>query len=63
MKAFKYSNTYTYSGIDRVDSNIGYEINNVVSCCNICNRAKSNMKLDEFNEWRMKLAKYALETQ
>ena len=63
MKAFKYSNTYTYSGIDRVDSNIGYEIDNVVSCCNICNRAKSNMKLDEFNEWRIKLAKYALATQ
>lgn len=27
-------------GLDRIDSNVGYEINNVVSCCFICNTIK-----------------------
>lgn len=28
-------------GLDRLDSNIGYEITNVVSCCMICNTIKN----------------------
>lgn len=28
-------------GLDRLDSNKGYEITNVVSCCNICNTIKN----------------------
>lgn len=58
IKANKYGDDYFYSGIDRINSNIGYEINNVASCCNICNRAKNNMELDDFNKWRLQLAKY-----
>lgn len=34
-----------YNGIDRVDSKKGYDIDNVVSCCEMCNR----MKLDYNN--------------
>ena len=30
------------SGLDRIDSNKGYEIDNVVSCCNFCNGLKSD---------------------
>ena len=33
---------YLFNGIDRVDSSKGYEPNNVVPCCEYCNR----MKLD-----------------
>ena len=40
-----------YNGIDRIDSNIGYHIDNVVPCCKTCNRAKSNLGLDEFKIW------------
>lgn len=29
-------------GIDRLDSNIGYKLDNIVLCCIDCNRAKSN---------------------
>lgn len=29
-----------YTGIDRVDNSIGYEINNCVPCCKICNILK-----------------------
>jgi hypothetical protein len=40
-----------YNGIDRVDSTKGYTPDNVVSCCKICNTAKSNLPLAEFKEW------------
>jgi hypothetical protein len=31
------------SGLDRINNNIGYYMNNVVSCCKICNQLKSNI--------------------
>jgi hypothetical protein len=31
------------SGIDRIDSNLGYDPGNVVSCCKNCNTVKSNL--------------------
>jgi hypothetical protein len=37
-------------GIDRVDSNIGYYLNNCVPCCYKCNQIKMNMKPIEFLE-------------
>ena len=43
--------TYGYNGIDRVDSARGYETDNVVPCCWICNRAKYTMSVDEFLAW------------
>lgn len=36
------------AGIDRVDSSAGYVKGNIVRCCEKCNRAKSNMTVDEF---------------
>jgi 5-methylcytosine-specific restriction endonuclease McrA len=47
----------TYNGIDRVDSKKGYTSDNVVTCCKICNRAKSNMTLQEFQQWISQLIK------
>ncbi len=41
---------YIYNGIDRLDNNIGYIIDNCVSCCKRCNYAKHNMTKDEFIE-------------
>jgi hypothetical protein len=43
--------TYKYSGVDRIDSTMGYEIDNVVPCCWKCNRAKSTMPVNEFLLW------------
>ena len=37
-------------GLDRVDYNIGYEINNVVSCCGQCNLAKHVKTKSQFIE-------------
>lgn len=34
-------------GLDRIDNNIGYHINNVVHCCGTCNRIKSELLTQE----------------
>jgi hypothetical protein len=39
------------NGIDRVDNTLGYELGNVIPCCSVCNRAKSNLPLDYFLRW------------
>lgn len=39
---------YTYNGLDRLNSNLGYEKENCVACCKKCNMAKSDMNLNEF---------------
>ena len=44
-----------FNGIDRIDSNIGYTLFNVVPCCEKCNRAKNIMSQDEFKEWIKKI--------
>jgi hypothetical protein len=46
---------FIYNGIDRINNNIGYEINNVVPCCGICNQAKSNLDFDYFVKWISKV--------
>ena len=43
--------SYTYNGIDRVDNNKGYIIDNVVTCCYICNRRKGKSNLQEYKDW------------
>ena len=35
-------------GIDRVDSNVGYEIKNCVACCGTCNLMKFTLPKDEW---------------
>jgi hypothetical protein len=38
----------TSCGLDRIDNTIGYEYNNVVPCCRICNVMKNNLTKDQF---------------
>ena len=47
-----------YNGIDRIDSNVGYEIDNCVSCCTRCNYMKSNMDVSLFTEHILKIANH-----
>lgn len=42
---------YFYNGIDRLDSNKGYVIDNVVTCCGVCNTAKNDLPLKCFLDW------------
>ena len=39
---------YTYTGVDRVNNDLGYEPNNVRPCCKMCNWMKSNLSYDAF---------------
>lgn len=48
---------FKYSGLDRVDNNLGYSVDNCVSCCKNCNFAKRNMSQDEFLKWAKTIAK------
>lgn len=50
--------SFTYNGIDRVDNNQGYIIENCVPCCWNCGRAKNNLSYDEFIEWGKRLGNY-----
>lgn len=53
QKVYRYGEAHSikYNGIDRIDSNRGYEIGNVVSCCKICNHAKMDLKQEDFYTW------------
>ncbi len=42
---------FIYNGLDRVDNTRGYELENIVTCCIICNQSKLNRTLDQFKEW------------
>lgn len=44
----KYKGSYTYNGIDRIDNDKGYSINNCITACGVCNRMRRNMSQEEF---------------
>ena len=52
-----------YNGIDRVDNTIGYEIDNVVTCCGYCNFSKGKKTVEEFEEWIDRLCKFRSKKQ
>lgn len=41
---------YIYNGVDRVDNTKGYNVNNTVPCCGMCNSFKSNYSKEQFIE-------------
>lgn len=42
---------FVYNGLDRVDNSKGYIVENVVPCCEACNRAKLARSPEEYREW------------
>ena len=52
---------FVYNGIDRINNNKGYILDNCVSCCYVCNSAKSNRSKDEFRIWIIKVYNYYIE--
>jgi len=54
---------FRYNGIDRINNKKGYISKNCVPCCRICNYAKSNMSLVDFQEWAKRLGKNAMAEQ
>jgi hypothetical protein len=49
---------FVHNGIDRIDSNRDYNIDNVVSACKVCNYAKHTKTTEQFKEWVSKVYKY-----
>jgi hypothetical protein len=40
-----------HNGIDRINNEIGYELNNCVPCCTFCNYAKRTSSYEDFVFW------------
>lgn len=49
---------YTYNGVDRLDSSKPYTLDNCVSCCGDCNKAKLDRPVDEFLDWIKKVYEF-----
>ena len=51
-KSRKMNGDYIYNGLDRIDPSKGYELTNIVTCCENCNRLKSDLvSYEEFIEF------------
>lgn len=50
-----YSDNLKISGVDRIDSDKGYEISNCIPCCTFCNQAKSDYSVQYFLEKAKKI--------
>lgn len=46
---------YTYNGIDRIDNDRGYLVDNCNTCCKTCNYMKKQMGLEDFKTHIVKL--------
>lgn len=47
----KENGDFIYNGLDRVDSNLPHDLENLVPCCKLCNFAKRDLPLKEFEQW------------
>jgi hypothetical protein len=56
-KTARSGEVYIYNGIDRVDSNIGYTLENCVPCCAAVNRMKMDLSKEEFIELCREISK------
>lgn len=54
---------FAYNGIDRINNDIGYEIDNCITCCSNCNRAKSDLPLEDFLSWIQDIMRFNAEKQ
>ncbi len=50
------------NGLDRIDSDKGYELNNVLTCCEDCNKDKKNLNYNQFIELIKKIYHNIYET-
>jgi hypothetical protein len=52
---------YLYTGIDRVNNDLGYTGANVVPCCGICNHMKKDLNKEEFLSHIKRIAEHQSE--
>lgn len=51
-------NGLIYNGIDRVDNSKGYDIENCIACCGICNRAKGTMSRSDYESYLTRIVNH-----
>lgn len=51
------SSSFTFNGIDRINSSVGYVLRNCVPCCWTCNWMKRDMSLEDFTEHIARIAR------
>lgn len=51
----KQEGLFIYNGIDRLDSSKTHTIDNIVPCCELCNRAKNDRSAEDFLQWILHL--------
>lgn len=51
------SESHNFNGIDRVNNEMGYALDNCVSCCKLCNHAKNDLTKEEFILLAKRIAK------
>jgi hypothetical protein len=57
-QAEDYYYTISYNGLDRLNSDLGYSLDNCVTCCSSCNYAKSDLTLEEFKVWQKQMVNF-----
>jgi hypothetical protein len=55
--------SFYYNGLDRIDSNLSHNKDNVVPCCKYCNFAKGKLSIKEFYDWISRIQKYQKEKE
>lgn len=53
----KSNGSFTYNGIDRLDNNKGYVKVNCITACEVCNKAKRDLTLEEFITWIQRISR------
>lgn len=59
-KPCAYCGSDTTLNLDRIDNDLGYEVDNVQPCCVVCNRMKETMDSKEFLSHIQRIAHYSL---
>ena len=55
-----YNGICSFNGLDRVDNERGYTIDNVVPACSRCNKGKNNLSEDEFLAWISRVYEHSI---
>lgn len=53
-----FNSNFVYNGIDRKNNDAGYEIENCVPCCELCNNSKKNFSYEKWMEWLNRICLY-----
>jgi len=63
MKSKSKYSEYLYNGLDRIDTNKGYALSNVVPCCWMCNTMKLDYTTEEFLSQINKIQEHQLKAK